>query len=136
MPDIKPDPFGPSGNDPFEWGNTPNLVTSLVDPIGVPSELVEQLDEGDQHLPVIDLDFPCRLVSSQTPGHFHLFLDGVLLSTAQHRLLLQVLAQVGICQQAWVNGSYRTPHGAVAVRLPVAVAAAAFAEPVERTLLF
>lgn len=27
------------------------------------------------HMPVIDIDHPCRLVESETPGHFHLFID-------------------------------------------------------------
>ena len=30
---------------------------------------------GNYHAPALDLDFPCTLIESSTPGHHHLILD-------------------------------------------------------------
>jgi len=30
---------------------------------------------SDLHKPVLDLDFPCILIESETAGHYHLFID-------------------------------------------------------------
>ena len=57
----------------------------------------------DKHRPVLDIDFPARLLPSTTPGHFHLYLDGIELTDLQYGKLLNVLAEVGIIQQGVKN---------------------------------
>lgn len=39
------------------------------------ANLVGSLCEDGMHRPVLDIDLPCRLVPSSTPGHFHLYLE-------------------------------------------------------------
>ncbi len=63
----------------------PNLVTSLIGP------------SGKYHLPVLDIDFPARLIPSSTPGHFHLYLDGMdPLSWEEYDDLLRALCAAGV----------------------------------------
>lgn len=45
-------------------GIEPNCVGSL-------------LAYGKLHAPTLDVDFPCELVPSSTPGHFHRYIDAV-----------------------------------------------------------
>src|SRR5690242_17576424 len=51
-----------------------------------PNEIVADPDEADvitsqlngspnYHMPVIDIDFPCELIESATPGHYHLYIN-------------------------------------------------------------
>ena len=42
--------------------------------------LVSSLCEDGLHRPALDVDLPVRLMSSSTPGHFHLYFDDVALS--------------------------------------------------------
>lgn len=71
----------------------------------VPKELanlVSSLCVDGLHRPALDIDFPCELVPSSTPGCFHLYIDkGV--STEQYMNLLEALANAGICQTFWAN---------------------------------
>lgn len=53
--------------------------------------------------PVIDLDFPARLIPSRTPGHFHLMLDGIGLSEEKFTFLMNALAEVGILNQGIIK---------------------------------
>jgi hypothetical protein len=39
------------------------------------ANLVSSLTESGLQAPIIDLDFPARLVPSSTPGHAHLYID-------------------------------------------------------------
>lgn len=77
------------------------------------------LIDGSGHRPVLDIDFPARLVPSKTEGHYHLYLDGVVLSDDQYQKLLLVLAEVGILEQGYVNASIE--RGMTRVRLPEGV---------------
>lgn len=70
---------------------------------------------GGMHKPVLDLDFPCKLVPSSTPGHFHLYMDCDL-SWPQYKKLLTVLAEVGIIETGYLQASIE--RGYTAVRLP------------------
>ena len=56
------------------------------------------------HAPVIDLDFPARLLESKTPGHFHLYLD-IELSYEDHFKLLKTLADIGLVEQGYYEAS-------------------------------
>lgn len=39
------------------------------------ANLVGSLCPDGMHMPAIDIDMPCSLVPSTTPGHFHLYID-------------------------------------------------------------
>lgn len=54
------------------------------------------------HKPAIDIDIPCWLVPSSTPGHYHLYID-IELTTPEYRRLINTLNEVGIVQQGIVN---------------------------------
>lgn len=41
------------------------------------ANLISSLTILNRHLPVLDLDFECRLVPSSRKGHYHLYLDGI-----------------------------------------------------------
>ncbi len=85
-----------------------NLVASCVgDSLNIESSTM--------HAPVLDLDFPATLVPSSTPGHFHLYLDK-LLNHEQYMKLLDVLAEVGILEEGYVDASKK--RGFTSVRLP------------------
>lgn len=64
------------------------------------------------HKPVIDLDLPCRLVESGTPGHFHLYIDREVEQTTYFRML-DVLADAGIVERGYAEVSRRKGYSAV-----------------------
>lgn len=69
-----------------------------------------------QHRPVLDLDFECQLVPSSTPGHFHLYLDGLALPWWKYDALLKALADAGVIQHGYYTASRH--RRATMVRLP------------------
>lgn len=68
------------------------------------ANIISSILPNGNHAPVLDLDFPARLVPSSTPGHFHLYLD-VELSPQEYRTLLETLAQVGIVEEGYAQAS-------------------------------
>jgi hypothetical protein len=58
------------------------------------------------HRPTLDLDIPCLLIESSTPGHFHLYIDKPMPWDAYEKLL-NCLADVGILQQGFVDVSIK-----------------------------
>lgn len=71
---------------PDSWGN---LVGSRIDGTTL-------------HAPALDIDAPCHLVSSKTPGHHHLYID-VPMTWRKYRVLLWTLRWAGILD----DGFYR-----------------------------
>lgn len=67
------------------------------------------------HAPVLDLDFPAKLVPSTTPGHFHLYLDRAM-PWSQYRSLLIALGEAGVLEPGYVSASIR--RGQTFVRKP------------------
>lgn len=67
------------------------------------------------HAPVIDLDWPCRLVPSSTPGHFHLYIDCEVNSGAYFDML-DAMARAGVVEEGYANVSRE--RGASFVRKP------------------
>ncbi|MGZ4518789.1 MAG: hypothetical protein ACXVGB_00025 [Mycobacteriaceae bacterium] len=55
------------------------------------------------HLPTLDIDLPCELRES-SPGKYHLYIDKPM-PWSQYRMLLDVLAQVGIIEQGYADAS-------------------------------
>ena len=90
---VQADAYGPGGplNDPDE-AHPPNLVSSLC--------------WGGEHRPALDIDVPCELIPSSTEGHFHLYFPTITCSWEDYRLLIEVLARVGILEPAYRDASY------------------------------
>lgn len=91
-------------------GKEENLILSWLD---VPAE-IEVKDR--YHRPCIDIDFPARLIPSSTEGHFHLYLDGILIPHDKYMYLLAALASCGVISEGYLKHS--TDRGGTAVRMP------------------
>lgn len=91
-----------------------NLISSQTDVVGA-------------HMPCIDIDVPCRLVPSSTPGHYHLYFD-VLVHSDEYFGMLEAMADAGIVEDGYVRAS--EARGMSLVRRPgVTKPAALDAEP-------
>lgn len=67
------------------------------------------------HRPVLDIDFPVKLVPSSTEGHFHLYLDKEM-PWSTYKNLLNALAAAGIIEKGYAAASIA--RGYSTVRLP------------------
>lgn len=89
---------------------TDNLILSCLDThLNIPKGL-------GHHRPVLDIDFEARLLPSSTPGHFHLYLDGISIPENEYMYLLTALARCGIISDGYLR--YSTERGYTAVRTP------------------
>lgn len=70
---------------------------------------------SENHKPVLDIDFPVKVVPSTSEGHFHLFIDCEM-SWEKYDYLLRTLAHVGIIESGYMSASI--DRGYTAVRLP------------------
>ncbi len=80
------------------------------------AQVVSSEIQNSLHSPVLDIDFPARLVPSSTPGHFHLYLDGLSMTWLDYEKLLTALAAAGVVQEGYVHASIA--RKATAVRVP------------------
>ena len=64
------------------------------------------------HAPVLDLDIPHLLIPSSSDKHSHLYLD-VEIPWWKYKVLLRVLAWVGILEKGYVQASISRGHTAV-----------------------
>ena len=87
-----------------------NVLTSII----APSETTWDALVG-QHAPVLDLDFPCTLLDSTTPGHHHLVIDRPL-TWDQLVILMDAMAVVGLLEVGYVAAAKR--RGYTSIRLP------------------
>jgi hypothetical protein len=71
--------------------------------------------EPGGHLPVIDLDLPCHLEPSTTPGHYHLYINQVV-EWDKFLNILKALYEAGIVQEGFYEMSKR--RGQAFVRVP------------------
>lgn len=67
------------------------------------------------HLPVIDIDIPCQLLSSSTAGHYHLYIDKPM-SWWRYKRLLKSLVKAGIVEKGYYKASLKC--GQTLVRKP------------------
>ncbi len=67
------------------------------------------------HKPVLDIDMSVKIFPSTTEGHFHLYIDKEM-PWEDYCKLMDVMAEVGILEQGYVNASRQ--RGYSAVRLP------------------
>lgn len=58
------------------------------------------------HLPVLDFDFPCKLVESSTPGHFHLYINKPM-EWNKYRILINCLSTAGLLELEWVRKAWK-----------------------------
>ena len=87
-----------------------NLVSSLMsDPV------YARHDQQAWHMPVLDIDIPCRLIPSSTPGHHHLYIDAPMRWVDYKRLLI-LLRDLGIIEAGFCDLSIK--RGASFVRHP------------------
>lgn len=103
--DPNADDYG-DGNDEREVASTDyraNVATSEVK------------DAVNTHKLLVDIDFPCKLIPSSTPGHFHLFIDKMI-SKYSLENILQAMANAGIVEHGYANAAIE--RGYTAVRLP------------------
>ena len=90
------------------------------DPDRVKSEhgyatLVGSKLENGNHMPVIDLDLPCMLVESSTPGHFHLYINKEM-SYGQMLTVIQAMTDAVIVQPGF--NKFTRLRGEAFVRYP------------------
>ncbi len=79
------------------------------------ANLVSSLLEDGRHAPVIDLDFPIKIVPSSTNGHYHLYLEKPI-TWKQYRSLLRGFYKSGLIEwTAYIRGIQR---GQTFVRKP------------------
>jgi hypothetical protein len=101
--------------EPLE-GRPYGTLQSLVSAKTLDANLVSsQLEASTFHAPVLDLDFPCSLIPSSTPGHHHLFIDAPMEWKA-YKTLLCALRDAGILQAGFVNSAI--DQGQSSVRVP------------------
>lgn len=81
-----------------------------------PANLISSLCADGLHRPALDIDLPCELVPSSTPGHFHLYFPTVALTWDEYAELLEALVKVGIVESRYVHHSTR--RGQTLLRLP------------------
>lgn len=67
------------------------------------------------HMPAIDIDLPCRLIESSTPGHFHLYIDQPM-SWEHYKGVLAALTKAGVVQMGFYENTLR--KGASHLRKP------------------
>lgn len=67
------------------------------------------------HMPVLDIDFPCELRESETPGHFHLFIDKPIRWEDYSRLLM-ALGDAGVLEEGYARASIKRKQSFVAIR--------------------
>lgn len=79
------------------------------------ANLVSSELENGFHKPVIDLDLPCRVVLSTTPGHCHLYIDTEM-AWWDYQELLVALVKVGLVEQGFYDSSMK--EGRTYVRPP------------------
>lgn len=114
---INVEQFTSSGQDTPEYVNeSREVVASLEGANAVTSRTEDSLLKMDgRHKPVLDIDFPAKLIESSSEGHFHLYLDKEL-TWAQYEKLLITLGEIGLVEHGYVEAARR--RGYTAVRLP------------------
>lgn len=64
------------------------------------------------HAPVIDVDFPCRVIPSSTDGHYHLYIDKPM-DWKQYQKFLKAMYEAGIIEKGYYNSAMKTKQSLV-----------------------
>jgi hypothetical protein len=90
--------------DPTMMANDSEEERAPMEPAsGEAANLTSSLLTSGLHSPILDLDFPARLVPSSTEGHFHLYLDGLEIDWDRYEPLLKALADAGVIGQGYAH---------------------------------
>lgn len=110
------DNFGGDSDDPAGFGEPVESVTD-IDAANVITSKVAHLVNlfGQRHKVMVDVDMPCKVVPSTTPGHFHLYIDREM-SWHDYKLLLGTFERVGIISTGYHDASIL--RGFTTLRLP------------------
>lgn len=71
-----------------------------------------QTTDGVLHAPVIDVDFPCRVIPSSTDGHYHLYIDKPM-DWKQYQKFLKAMYEAGIIEKGYYNSAMKTKQSLV-----------------------
>lgn len=107
--DFTKSPYGQGEDLPIVEVDEANIMTSEV------QDGPDFLGSGPLHAPVIDLDLPCVLLASTTPGHFHLIIDKAI-TWDNYLSILYAMVRAGIVEEGFLNSS--KSRGYTAIRLP------------------
>ena len=95
-----------------------NVITSVIE-AKLPEFLYDEEQEfvggACQHAPVLDLDIPCILLPSTTPGHHHLIIDHPM-DWGQYLNLMAAMVHAGILEQGYFEAT--KARGYSSIRLP------------------
>lgn len=109
-----PDTFGAPGDQVADGKG--NLYSSLCEIEAADLNLeADPMVLDEIHMPVIDIDHPCRLVPSSTEGHFHLYVD-VPMTKREMLRLLDALVVAGVVEEGFAEGAHH--RGMAMVRKP------------------
>lgn len=70
-----------------------------------PANLVSSLCTDGLHRPALDIDIPCRVEQSTTPGHCHLYFNELAMTWETYKTLIEALAAAGILENKYVEHS-------------------------------
>lgn len=68
------------------------------------ANLIASLTTNGAHAPVLDIDYPARLVPSSTPGHYHLYLDREI-PWHRYQLALWALSVAGLIEPGFARAA-------------------------------
>jgi len=88
---LREDTYGPPLKAVDATLDVANLVSSLI-------------QDSQMHAPVLDIDFPCALAPSSTPGHWHLYIDAAM-PWHVYKQLLCAMREAGLLQDGFVNNA-------------------------------
>lgn len=80
----------------------PDLISSVVCPHD--GEHTQEAFSSHRHVVVLDIDFLTWVRPSETPGHYHLFIDKTM-TWDVYLELLEALAKAGIIQHGYLNAA-------------------------------
>lgn len=77
----------------------------------------QSADNPDLHYITLDIDHPCILRESETPGHYHLLIDqGHPLTWSQYEKLLEVLRNCHVLEPGYVSAAKERKMTRLALR--------------------
>lgn len=100
--------------DEYDQARTTHTTTPYEMPLEK-ANLISSEIAPDRHMPVIDLDFPARIIPSSTQGHGHLYIDTEI-TWPQYVALLTGFHRAGLIQTAWLTNALADQR--TYVRLP------------------
>lgn len=84
---------------------TPNREVTAK-PLAQANSVSSNIKGTEMHRPALDIDVPCLLIDSTTPGHHHLYIDKPM-PWEDYEKLIRVLAEIGILQQGYADVSIK-----------------------------